>query len=230
MLDSDYNTSKKRFIVFERTGERVELYAYYSNAVQMWGRILARLMDKNVKTNDVFNDFLEAGENDGLNLALEKNGIADVIADDEELSALRYSARVKSRLVEKLLLSRNSRRRFIKRLTRAVHRAPVYTRSRSRSRTVRRAGRHVSRSFVAVAADSGGGDDGGGDGDGQSDCDPIAFAHSRKAHFVVLSARLGGLSLNGHINSIATRQRALPAQFVARSGGRFFIPFWRWAA
>lgn len=103
---------------------------------------------------------------------------------------------------------------------------------RSRARRVRCAGRHVSRSFVTAGIDSGGGgDDGGGDGDGQSDCHRLAFAHSRKAEFVVLSARFGGLSLNGRINTIATRKRALPAQERgARGGGRFFIPLWRWAA
>lgn len=100
------------------------------------------------------------------------------------------------------------------------------------ARRVRRAGRHVSRSFVTAGIDSGGGgDDGGGDGDGQSDCHRLAFAHTRKAEFVVLSARFGGLSLNDRINTIATRQRALPAQERgARGGGRFFIPLWRWAA
>ena len=103
-------------------------------------------------------------------------------------------------------------------------------RVRSRARSVRRVGRHVSRSFVAVGFDSGG-DDGGGDGDGQSDCHKLAFAHTRKAEFVVVSARFG-LALNSYTNSIATRKRALPAQEVrsARCGGRFFLPFWRWAA
>lgn len=108
----------------------------------------------------------------------------------------------------------------------------VQVRVRSRARRVRRAGRHVSRSFVTAGIDSGGGgDDGGGDGDGQSDCHRVAFAHSRKAQFVVVSARFGGLSLNDRINTIATRKRALPAQERgARGGGRFFIPLRRWAA
>lgn len=110
---------------------------------------------------------------------------------------------------------------------------PCSFRIRSRARRVRRAGRHVSRSFVTAGIDSGGGgDDGGGDGDGQSDCHEVAFAHSRKAQFVVVSARFGGLALNDRINTIATRKRALPALdgTDARSGGRFFIPLWRWAA
>lgn len=115
-------------------------------------------------------------------------------------------------------------------IPRVARRVPVLF--RSRARRVRRAGRHVSRSFVTAGIDSGGGgDDGGGDGDGQSDCHRLAFAHTRKAEFVVLSARFGGLSLNDRINTIATRQRALPAQERgARGGGRFFIPLWRWAA
>jgi len=111
-----------------------------------------------------------------------------------------------------------------------VIRRPV--RVRSRSRRVRRAGRHVSRSFVTAGIDSGGGgDDGGGDGDGQSDCHEVAIGLSARGSFVVVSARFGGLSLNGRINTIATRKRALPAQERgARGGGRFFIPLWRWAA
>ena len=116
------------------------------------------------------------------------------------------------------------------RRSRVTFNAPI--RTRSRARRVRRAGRHVSRSFVTAGIDSGGGgDDGGGDGDGQSDCHRVAFAHSRKAQFVVVSARFGGLALNGRINTIATRKRALPAQERgARGGGRFFIPLRRWAA
>ena len=104
-------------------------------------------------------------------------------------------------------------------------------RVRSRARTVRRHGRHVSRSSFAVAADSGGGGDDGGDGQSDSDCNR-AFVLWGKGELCVVSARLGGLSLNDRINGIiVSRYRALPAQARGAQGdGRFFVPFGRWAA
>lgn len=99
----------------------------------------------------------------------------------------------------------------------------------SRSRSTRRAGRHVSRSFFAVAADSGGGD--GGDGQSDSDCNRLAFAVCGKGEFGVAAVR-DGQGQFGRINGIiVSRYRALPAQTRGAQGdGRFFVPFWRWAA
>lgn len=134
-------------------------------------------------------------------------------------------------------LSLDSAREFLERVRERVQsvkhaaRRILPVRVRSRARSVRRHGRHVSRSSFAVAADSGGGGDDGGDGQSDSDCNR-AFVLWGKGEFCVVSARLGGLSLNDRINGIiVSRYRALPAQArEAQGDGRFFVPFRRWAA
>ena len=107
----------------------------------------------------------------------------------------------------------------------------LLNRSHARSRAVRSHGRHVSRSFFAVVADSGGGGDDGGDGQSDSDCNRLAFAVCGKGEFGVAAVR-DGQGQFGRINGIiVSRYRALPAQTRGAQGdGRFFVPFWRWAA
>lgn len=101
----------------------------------------------------------------------------------------------------------------------------------SRPRSTRRAGRHVLRSSFAMVTDSGGGGNDGGDGQSDSDCNKFAFAVCGKGEFGVAAVR-DGQGQFGRINGIiVSRYRALPAQTRGAQGdGRFFVPFWRWAA
>ncbi|MBO5492997.1 MAG: hypothetical protein J5974_06645 [Pyramidobacter sp.] len=182
-------------------------------------------------------DFLQRqlAINERRNKAYERGGYAACFECDSELRKLRTdyqaSKAKKQELEARLarLVAEKGKEADSGAGVRVIRR-PV--RIRFRARRVRRAGRHVSRSFVTAGIDSGGGgDDGGGDSDGQSDCNRVALSACGKAQFIMVSARFGGLSLNDRINTIATRKRALPAQERgARGGGRFFIPLWRWAA
>lgn len=135
-------------------------------------------------------------------------------------------------LTEQVIQSiRDAQRTRAARFMHVVRRAPVLTRTRSRS--VRSHSRHVSRSFITAGVDSGGGGDDGGDGQSDSDCNRIAADRKARGSFGVAAV----LDVQGQfdrINSIASRKRAWLAPLGIPAGlwgcGRFFVPFWRWAA